>query len=146
MNSTLPPGDSGRRGSATRRASRSPWSLSGVVRLGDGTEIDLGGAVAEGNEMSGTDSACPTLDRLVMAKRCLQLISDIAGRSAGCWNPEVVGYALQELTQVFLERTGTQERLFEPVPPDQIPDLGKLFEELDLVDSFSESMTAGTMN
>ena len=55
-------------------------------------------------------------------------------------NPEHIGYALQELTQVLFERTGNQERLFEPVVADQIGDLYPLHSELHLVDSFSQNM------
>lgn len=47
---------------------------------------------------------------------CLALIRDIAGRGALPENPEHVGYALQEISQVLFERTGTEERRFEPVP------------------------------
>jgi hypothetical protein len=77
-----------------------------------------------------------------LAKRCLALISDIAGRGACSQNPEHIGYALQELTQVLLERTGNNDRLFEPVPANQIRDLPWLHEELAFVDSLSQSMMA----
>jgi hypothetical protein len=78
-----------------------------------------------------------------LAKKCLALISDIAGRGACSQNPEHIGYALQELTQVLVERTGSNDRLFEPVPADQINDLPSwLHEELDFVDSLSQSMAA----
>jgi hypothetical protein len=77
-----------------------------------------------------------------LAKKCLALISDIAGRGACSQNPEHIGYALQELTQVLVERTGSNDRLFEPVPADEIRDLPWLHEELDVVDSLSQSMTA----
>jgi hypothetical protein len=81
-------------------------------------------------------------DRLDLAKKCLQLISDIAGRGARSQNPSDVCYALQELTQLLIERTGTEEILFEPVPIDQITGLERLLEELDLVDSCAQSMAA----
>ena len=81
-------------------------------------------------------------NNIELAKRCLALISDIAGRGACSQNPEHIGYALQELTQVLLERTGNNDRLFEPVPADQIHDLPWLHEELDFVDSLSQSMIA----
>ena len=73
-------------------------------------------------------------------KQCLRLIRDIADRGASSWNPEHVGYALQELTQVLLERTGTEDRVFKPVSASELRDLNALYEELDFVDSCSQSM------
>jgi hypothetical protein len=81
-------------------------------------------------------------NNIELARRCLALISDIAGRGACSQNPEHIGYALQELTQVLVERTGNNDRLFEPVPADEIRDLPWLHEELDFVDSLSQSMMA----
>jgi hypothetical protein len=81
-------------------------------------------------------------NNIELAKRCLTLISDIAGRGACSRSPEQIGYALQELTQALVERTGTNDRLFEPIPADEIRDLRWLHEELDLVDSLSQSMAA----
>ena len=72
-------------------------------------------------------------NNLKLVRRCLGLIRDIAGWGACVQGPEEVGYALQELTQVLVERTGSDERLFEPVPADQIPNLEKLLGELDFV-------------
>ena len=77
-----------------------------------------------------------------MARRCLGLIRDIAERGALSWDPEDVGYALQELSQVLLERTGTEDRLFEPVPADEIEDLAKLYMELDFVDVCTQDHSA----
>ena len=77
-----------------------------------------------------------------LAKKCLSLISDIAGRGACSQSTEDIGYALQELTQVLVDRTGSSDRLFEPIPADEVRDLRSLHEELDLVDSFSQSMAA----
>jgi hypothetical protein len=49
---------------------------------------------------------------------------------------------LQELSQVLLERTGTTDRIFEPVRADQIDDLTRLYGELDFVDvSSSDHMS-----
>ena len=79
---------------------------------------------------------------LEMARKCLGLIRDIAERGASSWDPDEVGYALQEVSQVLLERTGTEDILFEPVPADQIEDLTKLYVELDFVDSCSQSLYA----
>lgn len=78
-----------------------------------------------------------------LARKCLTLISQIATRGACSQDPNQIGYALQELTQVLLERTGSEERLFEPVPADQIPDLQWLHSELDFVESLSVSMAVG---
>ena len=79
-------------------------------------------------------------ERIELARKCLTLISNIAQRGATSESPAQIGYALQELTQVLLERTGRQERLFEPVAADQIPDLSWLNSELELVDGFSQDM------
>ena len=49
------------------------------------------------------------------------------------WDPERVGYAVQELSQVLLERTDTEERVFEPVPADELGNLEKTLEELQWV-------------
>jgi hypothetical protein len=81
-------------------------------------------------------------NNIKLAKTCLGLIRDISGRGACSQDPEYIGYALQELSQVLLERTGSDNRLFEPIPADQIEDLDHLFSELDLINSFSESMAA----
>lgn len=74
--------------------------------------------------------------RIQLARKCLALISRIAGRGACSENPEHISYALQELSQVLCERTGDEERYFEPVPADEIAGLGELLEELAFVDAF----------
>ena len=79
-------------------------------------------------------------DRIELAKKCLRLISRIAERGARSQNPEIIGYALQELSQMLLERTGTQDRVFEPVRADQIDDLTRLYGELDFVDVISSDL------
>ena len=84
--------------------------------------------------------------RVEEAKHCLRLIRDIADRGASSWSPERVGYALQELTQVLVERTGTEDRVFEPVPAGELGDLSKLIEELEFVSSCSESMSVADRN
>jgi hypothetical protein len=76
------------------------------------------------------------------ARKCLGLIRDIADRGASSWDANVVGYALQELSQVLLERTGTQDRIFEPVPAGEIENLAALYAELDFVDTGSQSLFA----
>jgi hypothetical protein len=79
--------------------------------------------------------------RIEKARGCLSLISSIAARGASSEDPANIGYALQELTEVLFERTGSEKRLFDPISADQIDDLDQLFEELSLVESFSQSMT-----
>lgn len=69
-------------------------------------------------------------DRIELAKQCLWLISHIAARGPTSQDPEQIGYALQELSQVLLERTGHLERVFELVAADQIEGLGSLFSDL----------------
>jgi hypothetical protein len=66
-----------------------------------------------------------------MARKCLGLIRDIADRGASSWDPNTVGYALQELSQVLLERTGTEDRMFEPISAEEIGDLSALYAELE---------------
>jgi hypothetical protein len=92
-------------------------------------------------ESRGSDSYTDP-NNIELAKRCLALISDIAGRGACSQNPEHIGHALQELSQVMLERTGSNHRRFEPAPADQIRDLEWLHEQLDQVNSYSEDMAA----
>ena len=75
------------------------------------------------------------------ARKCLGLIRDIADRGASSWDANVVGYALQELSQVLLERTGKDERSFEPVPADEISGLDELRVELEWVDGCSREMS-----
>jgi len=81
-------------------------------------------------------------DKLDIAKKCLTLICDIAGRGVRSQDPDHVGYALQELSQVLVERTGTDEIL----PPSQMTDLARLLEELDWVDSGSQGLEASARN
>jgi hypothetical protein len=80
------------------------------------------------------------LRNVEQAKQCLRLIRDIADRGASSWDPRNVGYTLQELSQVLLERTGTEDRVFKPVSASELRDLNALYEELDFVDSCSQSM------
>ena len=75
-----------------------------------------------------------------LAKMCLTLIRDIAARGACAEDPWHVGYALEEISQVLLERTGTQDRRFEPVPAGQIAGLEALHEELDIVNACSQDL------
>jgi len=82
------------------------------------------------------------VDKTAMARRCLRLISEIAIRGARSSDPEIVGYVLQELTQVLYERTGDEDRQFASLPPDNLYDLPALWKELDFVNGCAESMTS----
>ena len=77
------------------------------------------------------------------ARKCLGLIRDIADRGASSWDPNAVGYALQELSQVLLERTGTEDRLFEPVSADEIDNLAELYVELQFVEGCTQEWSVG---
>src|ERR1039457_2046796 len=91
--------------------------------------------------MTRENSASPRTD-LELAQKCLLAIRDIADRAVRSLDPEIIGYAIQELTQVLLERTGNDERLFEPVSVEQINDLPKLYAERDFVDRCSQDLVA----
>jgi hypothetical protein len=75
-----------------------------------------------------------------LGRRCLALIRDIADRGASSWDPEQVGYALQELSQVLFERLGCEDRMFPAVSAGQLTDLAHLYDELLWVDGFSRDM------
>ena len=79
------------------------------------------------------------------ARKCLALIEQIAARGASSPDPAHVGYALQELSQVLIERTGDQRRLFVPVSADQITGLPALMKELEFVDWCSEDLQASRL-
>ena len=81
-------------------------------------------------------------DKDELARECLKLISKIADRGARSSYPSQIGYALQELTQVLLERTGNDDRVFEPVLPNQIGDLPKLYAELEWVNCSAQDLMA----
>lgn len=87
-------------------------------------------------------SKCSSIN-LEKARKCLGLIRDIADRGASSWDANDVGYALQELSQVLLERTGEDDRIFEPVPADEIAGLPELYVELEWVDGFSRERSVG---
>jgi hypothetical protein len=78
-----------------------------------------------------------------MARKCLGLIRDIAEWGALSPDPAAVGYALQELSQVLLERTGTEEIQFEPMPADEIHNPSALYLELQWVEGFTRDRGAG---
>src|ERR1017187_10756318 len=92
--------------------------------------------------MTRENSASPRTD-LELAQKCLLAIRDIADRAVSSLGPEIMGYAIQELTQVLLERTGNGQRLFEPVSVEQINDLPTLYAELHFVDGSSQARVAG---
>ncbi len=81
-------------------------------------------------------------DEVKQARQCLELIGKIAHRAARSGNPDEISYALQELTQVLLERTGTEERMFEPIPVGEIEGLSKLIAELDFVNGCSQDLAS----
>jgi hypothetical protein len=91
--------------------------------------------------MTRENSASPRAN-FELAQKCLIAIRDIADRAVRSLDPENMGYAIQELTQVLVERTGNNERLFEPVSVAQINDLAKLYVELDFVDGCSQDLVA----
>jgi hypothetical protein len=61
--------------------------------------------------MTPENSASPRAN-FELAQKCLIAIRDIADRGVRSLDPEIMGYAIQELTQVLVERTGNDERLF----------------------------------
>ena len=75
-----------------------------------------------------------------LARRCLELIRDIADRGASSWDAEQTGFALQEISQVLFERSGCEDRMFEPTAAGKLSDLGRLYEELDFVDGVSKEI------
>ena len=77
-----------------------------------------------------------------LAQKCLIAIRDIADRAVRSIDPGIMGYAIQELTQVLVERTRNDERLFETVSIEKINDLPKLYAELDFVDGSSQDLVA----
>jgi hypothetical protein len=93
-----------------------------------------------------TSTRLARADRTEMARRCLSLISEIAGRGARSRDPEQIGYALQELTQVLFERTGQHDRLFEPIAADQIKGLTNLYGELDFINGSSQDLMASALS
>jgi hypothetical protein len=91
--------------------------------------------------MTPENSASPR-EHFELAQQCLIAIRDIADRAVRSLDPENMGYAIQELTQVLVERTGNDERLFEPVSIEQINDLPKLYAELEFVEACSQEFEA----
>lgn len=77
---------------------------------------------------------------LYLGRKCLALIRDIADRGASSPDPAQMIYSLQELSQVLYERTGDDDRVFEPELGPWTRDLPKLLEEPDFVNSGSMSL------
>lgn len=144
MNLPPPPRDRGRRRTTAGRQSGRSRPLPGAGGLVGGTQA----AVAGGPEPEVNAATSDPLARanVQMARQCLALIRDIADRGASSWNPECVGYALQELSQVLMERTGNRERVFEPAPANEICGLAWLLRELDFVSVMAQDLTHGTFN
>jgi hypothetical protein len=136
MNRTLPPGDCGDQGRNPRRTSRSANAAPGArgpVRKNQAVAETVEVRVADQNENEKRRAR-----NVAMARKCLVLIRDIAEWGAASWDPEWVGYALQELSQVLLERTGTEGRIFEPLPAGELEGLDKLYVELVFVDGVTQ--------
>ena len=70
-----------------------------------------------------------------LARACLRLIRDIAEMGANSWDPDHVGYALLELSQVLLERARTEDQTFTTCSASRLTGLKTLFEELAFVAS-----------
>jgi hypothetical protein len=80
------------------------------------------------------------MNQIETARHCLRLIRDIADRGAASSDPANVGYALPELQQVGVESAGAKDRLFEPIPANEIVDLEPLLTELQFVDGSLQDM------
>jgi hypothetical protein len=79
-------------------------------------------------------------NNIVLARQCLALIAETAARCSSSADPELLGYALQQLSQVLYERTGNDHTIFEVIPADKIGGLQKLYRELDFVNCGSQDM------
>jgi hypothetical protein len=79
-------------------------------------------------------------NEMEMAKQCLELIARIAARGAYAHNQEHFIYALQELRQVLLERSGSDERIFDPERLPPMDELRYLRGELAFMDSCSQEL------
>ncbi|MFN7992745.1 MAG: hypothetical protein U0Q18_04050 [Bryobacteraceae bacterium] len=65
-----------------------------------------------------------------LARHCLMLIRSVATQGIISPNSEIVEYALQELSQVLVERTGIEEFVFDLVDSDEIRDLAFYLDRL----------------
>ena len=66
---------------------------------------------------------------ITLARKCLELIRDIAARAVSAEDPRHLSCALQDLTEVLT--TGIEERRVEEFPISVIADLEDLFKGLD---------------
>jgi hypothetical protein len=78
---------------------------------------------------------------VTLARKCLALISDVAGRGARARYPHVVEHALQSLTQELLARIGIQEEIVRPASATELFGLESLLEELRWVDDASRDLS-----
>jgi len=143
MNHLLPCGDrrhrsptSGRPPRCRRAGSRPGGLMRRDTADPPANEPDVG----KGQSIERTRSLLVGASNIQLAKRCLRLIQGIAKRGASSQNPVHIGYALQELSQVLLERTGIEDRVFEPVSASELGNLSALYEELVFVACSSSSM------
>ena len=145
MNLLLPCGDRHHRSPTSGRPPRCRGAGSRLSRLmrrdaadSPADEPDVG----KGQAIERTRSLLAGSANIQLAKRCLRLIQGIAKRGASSRNPVHIGYALQELSQVLLERTGIEDRVFEPVSASELGNLSALYEELVFVACASSSMAS----
>jgi len=80
------------------------------------------------------------MNQIDTARHCLRLIRDISDRSTTSSDLANGDYASQELRQVGVESAGAKDRLFEPVPEDEIVNLEPLLTELQFVDDSLQDM------
>ena len=80
------------------------------------------------------------MNQIETARHCLRLIRGMADWGVPSSDPANLGYALQELRQVGVESAGAKDRLFEPVPANEIVDLEPLLTELQFVDDSLQDM------
>jgi hypothetical protein len=64
-----------------------------------------------------------------LAKKCLRLVRDIATRGVSARDDGQVVYAIQELSQVFAERAGADDRIFDAESAADLGDLSGLHED-----------------
>ena len=144
----MPPRDRGDRSANPRWApghSRAVLGAGGLVGRTAATS-GLLKEVAIANPTGRKSSERLGTKNVQTAKECLRLFKDIAERGVDCWDPAKVGYAHRDLTQVLLERTGSTDRVFEPVAPGELDGLKELFEELLFVNASSQDMAVSDLH
>src|ERR1700728_2420288 len=75
---------------------------------------------------------------ITLARKCLELIRDIAARAVSAEDPRHLSCALQDLTEVLT--SGIEERRVDEFPISVIADLEGLFKGLDTVNYNSLQM------